>query len=70
METVENQKLDICTYYAGLSKGERGRLMLYLAAKYGMRTSTTSLKLRGRRPFSLAEQQVVQEVIDKKLWVS
>lgn len=64
----ENSKLDLCAYYRGLQKGEKGKLLNYLQNTYGMCIATLYKKFGGWCEFSRLEEITIRRVIDSEPW--
>lgn len=70
MENEEKKKLDICVYYKSMTKKDKGSLVSYLIKRYDMSYPTIISKLNGRSKMTVLEQDMITNIIDKKLWES
>ena len=70
MENEEEKKLDISVYYKSMTKKDKGSLVSYLIKRYDMSYPTIISKLNGRSKMTVLEQDMITNVIDKKLWES
>lgn len=53
-----------------MTKKDKGSLVSYLIKRYDMSYPTIISKLNGRSKMTVLEQDMITNVIDKKLWES
>lgn len=64
----ELTQLGLESYYQGLGRGERGKLLLYVAQDLGISYPSVHGKFRGSQRFSVAELRALEPIINQELW--
>ncbi len=64
----ELTQLGLESYYQTLGRGERGKLLLYVAADLGMSYPSVQGKFKGSQRFSIAELRALGPIISQELW--
>ena len=65
---VEMTQVGLESYYQTLGRGERGRLLLYIAADLDISYTSVQGKFTGSQRFSVAELRALEPVINEELW--
>jgi len=61
-------QLGLESYYQALGRGERGKLLLYVAQDLGISYPSVQGKFRGSQRFSVAELRALEPIINQELW--
>lgn len=56
------------SYYRTLCRGDRGKVLLYVASFLGISYPSVHGKFMGRQKFSTAELMVLEPIIKNELW--
>ena len=64
----EMTQLGLESYYQSLGRGERGKLLLYVATDLGISFYTVQGKFTGSQRFSVAELRALEPIIKEELW--
>lgn len=61
-------QLGLESYYQTLSRGERGKLLLYVATDFDISYPSVQGKFTGSQRFSVAEIRALEPIINQELW--
>lgn len=61
-------QLGLESYYQTLSRGERGKLLLYVATDLDISYPSVQGKFTGSQRFSVAEIRALEPIINQELW--
>lgn len=61
-------QLGLESYYQGLSKGEKGKMLVYIAMYLGISYPSLQGKFTGKQKFTTAELIALQPVITDESW--
>lgn len=64
----EMTQVGLESYYQTLGRGERGKLLLYVATDLGISFYTVQGKFTGSQRFSVAELRALEPIIREELW--
>lgn len=64
----EMTQVGLESYYQSLSRGERGKLLLYVAADLDISYTSVQGKFTGSQRFSVAELRALEPVVKEELW--
>lgn len=65
---IEITQLGLESYYQTLGRGERGKLLLYIATDLDISYPSVQGKFTGSQRFSVAEIRALEPIINQELW--
>lgn len=64
----EMTQVGLESYYQTLGRGERGKLLLYIASDLEISFTSVQGKFTGSQRFSVAELRALEPIIREELW--